>query len=616
MTRASTQEHRQTNIDGTSNLPGWWTPTRRAVMEALLARSEIRTRMKTRVVGKEPSRWRPHATGMKTKHLFDTTDTVLNSRNVGPAIRNLIDWGYIFKLSTTVSKVMFTPKGWAWLAAEKLIEPAWLELIYERSQTEREIAWGLYRKMRDSRKLAALGQPSQSVVDQATADIMEPTMTDLPFETPTEDELPGLPEFDGEVTDILQRRALNGDEVIRTRLQLARDFHHKTNGALSKMEPREIDKAISRHFSSEEVLRADLELIRDQRKGPRESYYSRELVNRMSEAGEFQPRSLADHLGTGHKKLEGLSRGVDRIAFGLEAQALREEGISRAMPSSTTLGEVHDRLRAESVSAMAEDDLSIPDPNTIMDAGKPYRRDEAIADVISHGEDFRTALTFMRDNAAPATVDSDDPGYWQHQLNVLDRILLALDISSEPVPTTPENIEAASAAAKAEDDALPMVDWIDRQIGQHSYDGWVPDKQAALIARSAVFRHMRENPSGAQIIGEGNITQYDGFRLHVRRNISALDGRHARLALTIDSDYDERDTANVEAWFDRLIEGRGRQYVYPAGANVDHAIAGELEDIKVRSINPIWMVAMMFGSAFLALILFVVLLSVLPIKGA
>jgi hypothetical protein len=689
--------------------PAWWTPVRVEVMRALMRRSEIHVRMQSGPSGNP--RWRPHAIYMKTKHLFEggpsqvldgsksRPNPILTPQNVGPAIRQLSDWGYLRRAPTTVAQVEFTIKGWAWLAAEGHIEPAWLELIFERHDADRAKAWELCRKIKGSRKLHNLStQFAGGLQQKAIDDIMEPSpMTEnMPFvEPPSEDELPGLPQFDDEVEGILRERAHDGDEVQRRRMQLARDFHHKTGGALTKLEPKELFDAIGRHFSSEEIVRADLEMIRAVGK-PGETYFSRELVNRMSEAQEFKPRSLADHLDATPAKLDGLPRGAERIAFAVEAQELRDAGLARHLPGSTTLGDVHDRLRAESVTEMGQDhETSVPDANTIMDNGKPYGRDEAIADVISHGEDFRTALTAMRDNAAPATEDSDDVGYWQRQLNVLDRILLALDIAVEPMPmtaqpyvdnsqregtrwrhlergttytmigygraqcspsglldgenvvlyrsdetgdlfarrhaefidgrfeqfepepveATPENIAKANKEWKAEDDKLPMVDWIDRRLGQYDYDGWVPKGNAALVAREAVFRHMRENPSGVQIIGEGNVTQYDGFRLHVRRNISALDGRPARLSLTIDSDYDEKDTANVEAWFDRLVEGRGRHYHYPQGANVEHEVVGEIEAIKVRSINPLWMVAMMFGSSFMALVLFVIILSLLPNKG-
>lgn len=634
MTRASTQEHRQTHIDGTSNMPNWWTPVRRATMVALLKRSEIKVRMAgPGGPGREDQRgqrWRPHATGMKTRHLFDTSDTVLNAATVGPAIRNLIDWGYIFKLSTTVSQVMFSPKGWAWLAAEGLIEPAWLELIYERSQKDRDIAWGLYRKMQSSRKLAAAAQLSDGFVEKTVADIMEPPpMTEnMPFvEKPTEDELPGLPEFDEGTEQGIQSRAQDADFVQRTTLQLARTFHHGTIGALSKIEPKKVAEAIGKHLTPEEVIRGDLEMVRDQREGPRESYYSRLLVNRMSAAGDFKARSLADHTDGG---VLGM-RGESRITEGLIAQELRDEGLARHMPGSATLGEVHDRIVAESVMEMGQEhETSIPDANTIMDNGKPYRRDEAIADVISHGEVWREALTHMRDNAAPATVDTDDVGYWQHQLTVLDRILLALDIASEPVPATPENIAKANKAWKAEDDKLPMVDWIDRRLGQYDYDGWVPKGNAALVAREAVFRHMRENPVGARVVMSEDqpFVQYDGLRLHVRQqDYTTFEGRPCQFIMSVDSDYDPQDTENVKAWFGEFIsfgaagmrgelvkrdDSLRRSYHYPAGSNVDHEVVGELEAIKVRSINPLWMVGMMFGSSFLALIMFLVFLNFLP----
>lgn len=617
--------------------PAWWTPVRVEVMRALMRRSEIHVRMASMTPGREKTpRWRPHAIFMKTKHLFEgSSGDILTPQNVGPAIRNLIEWGFLRKAPTAVAQVEFTIKGWAWLAAEGHIEPAWLELIFERQDADRAKAWELCRKIKGSRKLHNLSvQYAGGLQEKVVADIMEPSpMTEnMPFvEPPTEDELPGLPQFDDEVEGILRERARDGDEVQRRRMQLARDFHNQTGGALSKLEPKELFDAIGRHFSSEEIVRAVLEMIRDQRQGPRETYFSRELVNRMSEAQEFKPRSLADHLDAAPAKLDGLPRGADRIAFAVEAQELRDAGLARHMPGSTTLGDVHDRLRAESVTEMGQDhETSIPDANTIMDNGKPYRRDEAIADVISHGEVWREALTHMRDNAAPATVDTDDVGYWQHQLTVLDRILLAFDIASEPTPLTPENIAKANKEWKAEDDKLPMVDWIDRRLGQYDYDGWVPKGNAALVAREAVFRHMRENPVGARVVMSEDqpFVQYDGFRLHVRQqDYTTFEGRPCQFIMSVDSDYDPQDTENIKAWFGEFIsfgaagmrgelvkrdDSLRRSYHYPAGSNVDHEVVGELEAIKVRSINPLWMVGMMFGSSFLALIMFLVFLNFLP----
>ncbi len=639
-------ERRVKDIGPPAN-PAWWTPVRVEVMRALMRRSEIHVRMASMTPGREKTpRWRPHAIFMKTKHLFEggpsqvldgsksRPNPILTPQNVGPAIRNLIEWGFLRKAPTAVAQVEFTIKGWAWLAAEGHIEPAWLELIFEKQDADRAKAWELCRKIKGSRKLHNLStQFAGGLQEKVVADIMEPSpMTEnMPFvEPPTEDELPGLPQFDDEVEGILRERAYDGDEVQRRRMQLARDFHHKTGGALTKLEPKELFDAIGRHFSSEEIVRADLEMIRAVGK-PGETYFSRELVNRMSEAQEFKPRSLADHLDAAPAKLDGLPRGADRIAFAVEAQELRDAGLARHMPGSTTLGDVHDRLRAESVTEMGQDhETSIPDPSTIMDNGKPYRRDEAIADVISHGEDFRTALTFMRDHAAPATEDSDDVGYWQHQLTVLDRILLAFDIASEPTPLTPENIAKANKEWKAEDDKLPMVDWIDRRLGQYDYDGWVPKGNAALVAREAVFRHMRENPVGARVVMSEDqpFVQYDGFRLHVRQqDYTTFEGRPCQFIMSVDSDYDPQDTENIKAWFGEFIsfgaagmrgelvkrdDSLRRSYHYPAGSNVDHEVVGELEAIKVRSINPLWMVAMMFGSSFLALIMFLVFLNFLP----
>ena len=613
--------------------PAWWTPVRVEVMRALMRRSEIHVRMASMTPGREKTpRWRPHAIFMKTKHLFEgSSGDILTPQNVGPAIRNLIEWGFLCKAPTAVAQVEFTIKGWAWLAAEGHIEPAWLELIFERQDADRAKAWELCRKIKGSRKLHNLSvQYAGGLREKVVADIMEPPpMTEnMPFvEKPTEDELPGLPEFDEGTEQGIQSRAQDADFVQRTTLQLARTFHHGTIGALSKIEPKKVAEAIGKHLTPEEVIRGDLEMVRDQREGPRESYYSRLLVNRMSAAGDFKARSLADHTDGG---VLGM-RGESRITEGLIAQELRDEGLARHMPGSATLGEVHDRIVAESVMEMGQEhETSIPDANTIMDNGKPYRQDEAIADVISHGEVWREALIHMRDNAAPATVDTDDVGYWQHQLTVLDRILLALDIASEPVPATPENIAKANKEWKAEDDKLPMVDWIDRRLGQYDYDGWVPKGNAALVAREAVFRHMRENPVGARVVMSEDqpFVQYDGFRLHVRQqDYTTFEGRPCQFIMSVDSDYDPQDTENIKTWFGEFIsfgaagmrgelvkrdDSLRRSYHYPAGANVDHEVMGELEAIKVRSINPLWMVAMMFGSSFLALVMFFVFLNFLP----
>lgn len=43
-------------------------------------------------------------------------------------------------------------------------------------------------------------------------------------------------------------------------------------------------------------------------------------------------------------------------------------------------------------------------------------------DLETHLHDFKAACTIARDTAAPATIDSDDPGYWSHQLRTIARI--------------------------------------------------------------------------------------------------------------------------------------------------------------------------------------------------
>jgi hypothetical protein len=49
-------------------------------------------------------------------------------------------------------------------------------------------------------------------------------------------------------------------------------------------------------------------------------------------------------------------------------------------------------------------------------------KEEAIVDIISHKADFQKALQTMKDNSFLEC----DQSYWQHQLDVLDRIVKAL----------------------------------------------------------------------------------------------------------------------------------------------------------------------------------------------
>lgn len=68
-----------------------------------------------------------------------------------------------------------------------------------------------------------------------------------------------------------------------------------------------------------------------------------------------------------------------------------------------------------------------PSPTTAADEDRVR---EAIADVISHEGDWRTALMAM--DAAEETPEdgSGKPGYWLHQIKVLDRILAALKLTA------------------------------------------------------------------------------------------------------------------------------------------------------------------------------------------
>lgn len=69
-----------------------------------------------------------------------------------------------------------------------------------------------------------------------------------------------------------------------------------------------------------------------------------------------------------------------------------------------------------------------PSPTPAADADRVR---EAIADVISHENDWRTALTAM--DAAEETPEdgSGKPGYWLHQIKVLDRIVSAFKVEGK-----------------------------------------------------------------------------------------------------------------------------------------------------------------------------------------
>lgn len=49
-------------------------------------------------------------------------------------------------------------------------------------------------------------------------------------------------------------------------------------------------------------------------------------------------------------------------------------------------------------------------------------KEEAIVDILTHKDDFQKALQSMKDNSLLEC----DRLYWQHQLNVLERIVKAL----------------------------------------------------------------------------------------------------------------------------------------------------------------------------------------------
>lgn len=560
---SNVRELRRVTLESKTQDPAWWTAEKLEAMEVLFRRSELTVRMgHHKGPHKETARWRPF-TGARTKGLHEYSD-VLTPKTTSPAIKGLLDWGYIIKGATAVPRVYFTTKGWAWLAANGKFDPAWLEVIFDKQPDDLKLAWDLYRRIKQNAKLRALATSFTAGLEaQAVADIMEPSniMADLPFnpdaDKPLDDnpqppveqsEIPGLPQFDDPTEWSIVNGVRDADLVQRRTLQLARDFHFKTGPSLNGVEPQKVAEAIGKHFTPDEVLRADHEIMqRGEDGGLRETYYSRELLRRMSEAGEFRAPTLADHLelNPGHG-----ARGVSRIALALETQELADEGLARHMPPQTTLGEVYDRIDAEKAAGL-------------------------------HGI---------------SNMPSDDA-----------------------VEASPENIAAASAAAKAEDDALPMVDWIDRQIEQYAYDGWVPEKQVGLIARGAVLRHMRENPVGAQVVmSHGDMMeQYDGHRLHLRSRL-AIDGRDSILTMTVESDYDEDDVQKIKsdfsAFIDRALDHNERRtYQYPVGSKVDHERVGEIELVKVSpAFHPVTSFAMAVIGGLVALGGLMLALSFIP----
>lgn len=71
-------------------------------------------------------------------------------------------------------------------------------------------------------------------------------------------------------------------------------------------------------------------------------------------------------------------------------------------------------------------------------------------DLETHLHDFKHACTIARDNAGPATEDSDDAGYWSHQLRTIERVE-AMIVERHGIDLHP----GAGAGKTASDDPSP-----------------------------------------------------------------------------------------------------------------------------------------------------------------
>jgi NTP pyrophosphatase (non-canonical NTP hydrolase) len=105
-----------------------------------------------------------------------------------------------------------------------------------------------------------------------------------------------------------------------------------------------------------------------------------------------------------------------------------------------------------------------------------------LSDLLTHYNSWRKALIIARDNATPATVDSDDRSYWQHELNVFDRTFAIINGGDyAPVAETEPNLTlkpanpatGAEAVTQAAQESAAAFEALDN-VGSGSVDGAAP----------------------------------------------------------------------------------------------------------------------------------------------
>lgn len=78
------------------------------------------------------------------------------------------------------------------------------------------------------------------------------------------------------------------------------------------------------------------------------------------------------------------------------------------------------------------------------------RKQRIPEDFLSHQDSWRNALIKARDTAPPATVDSDDAGYWAHELRAYDRAYAELGLIPHAVQQELKHDKMVDAAARME----------------------------------------------------------------------------------------------------------------------------------------------------------------------
>jgi hypothetical protein len=118
-------------------------------------------------------------------------------------------------------------------------------------------------------------------------------------------------------------------------------------------------------------------------------------------------------------------------------------------------------------------------------------------DLFTHREAWRTGLVLAKHSSQPPTVDMDDRAYWQHEIDVFDRVFAALEAALPPLGDgRAEIVEAVARAIDKHIDAAP-VDGIN---AEGDYNLNVFNQQQSYVdglkvARLAAIRSL-SNPGG------------------------------------------------------------------------------------------------------------------------